>query len=206
MKVDLYADRSLDDAKAETGRGLPEWFALLDAFGGPGKGRREIGNYLYDTYKLDPWWIATLNIEYEALHGLREKDGCAKGYSICVTKSIKATPQECFDAYASAHSLDRWLGPAHVVDFRDGGNLRNGDGNAAIIKKLNPGKSIKLLWIQNDAAPNSSVEVKFQPAGTKTSVMVTHDRLQTRAEADGLRRAWGGALERLKTTLEAEAL
>lgn len=205
MKIELRSDQPLDDASAQaaTGRSLGEWFALLDAFGGPGKGRREIGNHLYDTYKLDPWWIATLNIAYEAAHGLHEKDGRPKGYTICVTKSIKATPQACFDACASAVALDRWLGPGHALDFREGGTLRNADGNAATIRKIALGKSIRLLWTQADAAGDTPVEIKCQPAGAKTTVMITHDRLQTRAQADGLRRAWGEALERLKALLEA---
>lgn len=202
MKIELRSEKPLDAIKAETGRSMAEWFALLDAFGGPGKGRREIGNHLYDHYKLDPWWIATLNIEYEASHGLREKDGRAKGYTICATKSIKAPAQDCFDAFASAGALDRWLGDAHAVEFRDGGELRNADGNVASIRKINPGKAIKLTWIQADAAADTPVEVKLQPSGAKTTVMITHDRLQTRAEADGLRRAWGEALDRLKTVLE----
>jgi uncharacterized protein YndB with AHSA1/START domain len=202
MKIELRSDKPLDAIESETGRSLAAWFALLDAFGGPGKGRREIGNHLYDTCKLDPWWIATLNIEYEAHHGLREKDGRAKGYTICATKSIKAPAQACFDAFASASALDRWLGDAHVLDFRDGGALHNADGNRADVRKVNPGKAIKLVWTQADAAPDTPVEVKLQPAGTKTTVMVTHDRLQTRADADGLRRAWGEALDRLKTALE----
>jgi uncharacterized protein YndB with AHSA1/START domain len=71
------------------------------------------------------------------------------------------------------------------------------------VKKVNPGKSLKLVWTQADAAPDTPVEIKFQPAGAKTTVMVTHERLQTRAEADGLRRAWGEALDRLKKVLEA---
>lgn len=58
------------------------------------------------------------------------------------------------------------------------------------------------MWEQPDAAPGTPVEVKFQPSGAKTTVMVTHDRLQTRAEADGFRRAWGAALEKLKSVLE----
>lgn len=205
MKIELRSDKPLDDAsaKADTGRTLAEWFALLDAFGGPGKDRREIGNHLYDVHKLDPWWIATLNIEYEAAHGLREKDGRAKGYTICATKSIKATPQRCFDAFAGAPALDRWLGGGHALDFKDGGSLRNDDGNAATIRKINAGKAVKLLWTQTDAACDTPVEVKFQPSGAKTTVIVTHDRLQTRADADGLRRAWGEALERLKAMLES---
>ena len=77
---------------------------------------------------------------------LREKDGRSKGYMICATKTIKASAQACFDAFASAHVLDRWLGEAHALDFREGGELRNSDGNAATIRKINPGKAIKLVW------------------------------------------------------------
>lgn len=203
MKIELRSDKPLDAIHAETGRSLDEWFALLDAFGGPAKGRREIGNHLLATYRIDPWWVATLNIEYEAHHGLREKDGKPKGYMVCATKSIKAPAQACFDAFASAKALDRWLGSGHVLDFRDGGELRNGDGNLATLRRINPGKTIKLVWHQADAAAGTPVEVKFEPVGAKTTVMVTHDRLQTRADADGLRRAWGAALDRLKGQLES---
>lgn len=206
MKVELRSDRSLDTIESETGRSLANWFALLDGFSGAGKGRREIGNYLYDTYKLDPWWIATLNIEYEAHHGQCEKDGRPKGYTICATKSIKAPPQACFKAFASAEALDRWLGSGHSLEFREGGQLCNADGNMATIRKVNPPKTIKLVWMQADTAVDTPVEVKLQPGGAKTTVMVTHDRLQSRAEADGFRRAWGAALEKLKETLETNSL
>jgi hypothetical protein len=125
----------------------------------------------------------TINIGYEAAHGLKEKDGRAKGYTICATKSIKATPDACYARFASATSLDAWLGAGHALDFKDGGSLVNADGNRAAIRKLSPGKTIKLVWQQVGAAPDTPVEVKFQPSGAKTTVMVTHERLQTREEA-----------------------
>lgn len=205
MKIEIKADQPSDDAAAKkaTGRTLPEWYALLDAAGGPARGRREIGQELMTTYKLDPWWSSTINCGYEAAHGLLEKDGRAKGYTICATRSVKATPEQCHAAFADAKALDAWLGPKHVADIRDGGALKNADGNVATVKKVNPGKTIKLVWEQADAAPGTPVEVKFQPAGAKTTVMVTHERLQTRADADGLRKAWGAALGKLKTVLEA---
>lgn len=204
MKIDLRADHASDEAsaKAATGRSLGEWFALLDARGGPGLGRRDIGSHLHEQFKLDPWWISTLNVEYEAAHGLLEKDGRAKGYTICATKSIKATPDACQAAFADAAALDRWLGPGHDADIRDGGFLANADGNRAAVRKVSPGKTLRLVWEQADAANGTPVEVKFQPSGAKTTVMITHDRLQSRAEADGFRRAWGEALDRLKACLE----
>lgn len=202
MRIELRPDHAIDTAVAATGKSLSQWFAEIDAWGGAALGRRDIGQRLLDGYKLDPWWIATLNIEYEAVKGIVEKDGRAKGYTICATKSLKAAPDACYDAFASAAALDRWLGPGHALEFRDGGALRNGDGNQALIRKLSPAKTIKLVWQQPDAAPDTPVEVKFAPAGAKTTVMVTHERLQNRADADGLRRAWGEALERLKAVIE----
>ena len=203
MRIELKADHAVDTVAAATGKSFPHWFGEIDGWGGAALGRREIGQRLLEGYKLDPWWIATINIEYEAAKGLVEKDGRAKGYTICATKSIKAAPDACFDAFASASALDRWLGPDHALAFADGGSLRNGDGNQAQIKKLSPGKTIKLIWQQADAATDTPVEIKFQPSGAKTTVMSTHDRLQTREDADGMRRAWGEALDRLKARLES---
>jgi len=206
VKIELRSDKSIDDAtwKADTGKTMAEWFKLMDAHGGLARGRRELGNMLLqEIHKVEPWWATTLNIEYEARHGAKEKDGRAKGYMICATKSIKASPQDCYAAFTDAKALDRWLGARHEYALAEGGTLANADGNRATVRKFTPGKSIRLDWTQADAAPNTPVEVKFQPAGAKTTVMVQHDRLQTRAEADGLRRAWGQALDRLKAVLES---
>ena len=206
MKIELRSDRTIDDAtcKADTGKTMGEWFKLMDAHGGLAKGRRELGNgLLQGEHKVDPWWATTLNSEYEARHGAKEKDGRAKGYMICPTKSVKASPQACYAAFKDAGALDRWLGPKHQFALQEGGTLANADGNRAVVKKITPDKAIRLDWTQPGAGENTPVEVKFQPAGAKTTVMVAHDRLQTRAEADGLRRAWGEALDRLKSVLES---
>jgi uncharacterized protein YndB with AHSA1/START domain len=72
------------------------------------------------------------------------------------------------------------------------------DGNRATVKKVNPGKNIRLVWEDEALTLPAPVEIKFAPSGAKCTVMVTIDRLQTRAEADGYRRAWGEALDRLK--------
>lgn len=205
MKITLKSEHAYDEASAKkaTGRALGEWFAVLDSFGGPAKGRREIGNLLVNEHKVDPWWSTTITGLYEAAHGLKEKDGRLKGYTICATKSIKADPARCFEMFASAKALDAWMGSGHTLDFKDGGQLGNADGNRATIKKINPGKTIKLVWTQPKVAEDTPVEVKFAPAGAKTTVMITHDRLQTREDADGLRAAWGAALDRFKQAIEA---
>jgi uncharacterized protein YndB with AHSA1/START domain len=205
MKIELRSDKPVDDAtcKADTGRTMAEWFAVMDAHGGLAKGRRELGNTLLQgTHGMDPWWATTLNFEYEAARGALEKDGRPKGYMICATKTVKATPAACYAAFADAAALDRWLGPAHEYTLREGATLANGDGNRATLRKITPDKKIRLDWTQPDAAPGTPVEVSFAAAGPKTTVMVAHDRLQGRAAADGFRRAWSAALDRLKAVVE----
>ncbi|MBL8299497.1 MAG: SRPBCC domain-containing protein [Rhodanobacteraceae bacterium] len=202
MRIECLSDHAVDTVAAATGRSFTQWFGEIDSWGGVALGRREINQRLLDAHKVDPWWITTINVEYEIARGLKEKDGRAKGYTICATKSIKAAPAACYDSFASTTALNRWFGPGHALSFTDGGSLHNGDGNRALIRKLSPGKAIKLIWQQADAAPDTPVEIKFAPAGAKTTVMVTHERLQNRADADGLRRAWGEALEKLKQVIE----
>jgi uncharacterized protein YndB with AHSA1/START domain len=205
MKVELKSEQVVgeDSAKAATGKSLQEWFAAIDARGGPVLGRREIGQWLYAEMKVDPWWSATINAEYEAARGVREKDGALRGYTICATKSVKADPARCHAAFADAAALDAWFGPGHRGEVKDGGRIENDDGNRAMVKKVNPGKTIRMVWEDEGLSMPTPVEVKFALAGAKTTVMVTIDRLQTRAEADGYRRAWGEALERLKAVLES---
>jgi len=205
MKVERKSDHAVgeDSCKAATGKSLGEWFKLMDAKGGVALGRRELGVWLMQEMKVDPWWSATLNCEYEIARNAVEKDGKPKGYTICATKSIKADPTRCYEAFASAKALDAWFGPGHKVRFEDGGRLENADGNQATIRKVSAGKTIRYVWEDAGLTLPTPVEAKFAPAGAKTTVMITIDRLQTRAEADGYRRAWGEALDRLKARLEA---
>ena len=205
MKVERKSDHAVgeDSCKAATGKSLSEWFGLIDARGGVGLGRREIGQWLMLELKVDPWWSATINCEYEIARNQLEKDGKPRGYTICATKTVKADPNACYAAFASAAALDHWFGPGNALDLGDGGRWTCADGNRATVKKANPGKTIRLSWEDPDLTLATPVEIKFAPAGAKTTVMVTIDRLQTRAEADGYRRAWGEALDRMKSVVEA---
>src|SRR4029078_5023479 len=94
---------------------------------------------------LPTWWAPTLTNEYEIARGDLAKDGKPRGYMICPTKSIKASPTKWFTSFADARALSAWCAPRHDVDLRDGGHWRNADGNRATIKKVNPGKNIRLI-------------------------------------------------------------
>jgi uncharacterized protein YndB with AHSA1/START domain len=204
MKVERKADHAVSESscKSATGKTLAEWFKALDKHGGVALGRRNLSKWIEHEHGVELWWATTITNEYEIARGDLAKDGKPKGYSICPTKSIKASPQDCYAAFTTAKALDGWFGPKHEVDMRDGGQWRNGDGNRATIKKVNAGKNIRLLAEDEGLTLPTPVEVKFTPNGANCTVMISIERLQTRAEADGYRHAWGEALERLKAALE----
>jgi uncharacterized protein YndB with AHSA1/START domain len=205
VKVERKADHAVSDAscKAATGKTLAEWFKALDKHGGIPLGRRELSKWIEHEHDVELWWAATITNEYEIARGDLAKDGKPKGYSICPTKSIGASPKNCFDAFATAKALDAWFGPRNQIDLREGGAWTCADGNRATLRKLNPGKNLRFMAEDAGLSLATPVEIKFAPTGAKCTVMVAIERLQTRAEADGYRHAWGEALERLKTTLES---
>src|SRR5262245_61296620 len=205
MKVERKADHAVSETscKSATGKTIAEWFKALDKHGGVALGRRSLSKWIEHEHGVELWWATTIVNEYEIARGDLAKDGKPKGYSICPTKSIKASPKECFAAFSSAKALNEWFGPKHDVEMREGGHWRNGDGNRASIGKVNPGKNIRMVAEDAGLTLPTPVDIKFEPNGANCTVMISIDRLQTRAEADGYRRAWGEALNRLKSVVEA---
>jgi len=202
MKRPKLEPRAADDAalKRETGKDRAGWFAVLDQSGGSGRGA--LGKVLLAA-KVDPWWIGTLLVDHEAARGVVEKDGKPKGYSLCVTKTVAAPVTRVFQAFTTAKDLDRWFGPGTRISAEPGGKLENADGNLATITKVRPDKALVMAWETRDLAPDSQVEVLFQPKADKTGIVVNHTRIVDPADADATRAAWGEALTKLKALLEA---
>ena len=204
MRVERKADHAVSEAscKGATGKSLAEWFKALDRHGGVALGRRTLSKWIEHEHEVELWWAATITNEYEIARGDLARDGKPKGYSICPTKSIKASPKDCYAAFATPKTLNAWFGPKNEIELHEGGQWRNADGNRATFKKVNPGKNIRLIAEDDGLTLPTPVEIKFESKGDKCTVMVSIERLQTRAEADGYRRAWTDALSRLKALLE----
>jgi uncharacterized protein YndB with AHSA1/START domain len=204
MKCTLKSDHPVtnESAKSETGKTLDQWFAELDKQDGLKQGRRANNNHLA-AQKIDFWWCTTIAVEYERHHDVRKKDGLFEGYFVCATKTIGASPDKVFKAWSSAADLSKWFGAGTKADVKDGGSYENKDGDKGQFLRVRSNKDIRMTFENASLSSPTQVDVQFQDKGKgKTGLLVNHTRLQTRAEADGLRAAWGEALDRLKAVCE----
>jgi uncharacterized protein YndB with AHSA1/START domain len=207
MKYELASDHPVTNeaAKAATGKTLDQWYAILDAQDGLKQGRRAVNNWLYEQ-KVDPWWCTTIAVEYEKHHDVRKKDGHYEGYFICSTKTIAAPVSEVFAAWSNNDKLSQWFGAATKAEVKDGGSYANKDGDKGTFQRVRSNKDLRLSFENPAFSGPSLVDVQFQDKGKgKTGLLVNHSRIQTRAEADGLRAAWAAALDQLKTLCEKES-
>lgn len=205
MKVIYESDYPLTDesAKAATGRTMSDWFKFIDSAGGPDQGRKKIVELLWKEQGVDPWWANAVSVEYERSKNLRKKDGTLQGYMICVSKTVGAGADLAFNAFTKPALLAHWFAEKIDQNLAVGGAFESSDGNRGTYKNIQPGKTLKFTWEGQDQEQDTVVEVKFQPKdASKCSIMLTHDRIGSKAEADGLRKAWGEAFDKLKKCLE----
>jgi uncharacterized protein YndB with AHSA1/START domain len=208
MKTNFRPDHPVTNeaAKTATGKTLDQWFTELDQTGGLKLGRREINSRLL-AQKIDPWWCTTVAVEYERHHDVRKKDGLYEGYFVCSTKTISAPLADVFKAWASGAELSRWFGAGTKAELKDGGSFQNQEGDRGTFLRVRQNKDIRMTFENAGLSAPTQVDVQFQDKGKgKTGLLVNHTRIQTREEADGLRAAWGQALEQLKANCEGGAV
>ncbi|HZM00508.1 MAG TPA: hypothetical protein VFD43_09680 [Planctomycetota bacterium] len=166
-----------------TGKGWAQWFALLDKAGGSKKDHKGIVACLYPRHLRDGWWSQMITVAYEQARGLRQKHEKPGGFSVSGSKTVEVPLTHLFAAWADDAVRRVWLGPYA----------------AFTIRKVTPGKSMRITWI--DGA--SHVDANFYAKGpTKSMVQVEHGKLRNATEAKKVKAYWGIALDRLKRTIE----
>jgi uncharacterized protein YndB with AHSA1/START domain len=203
MKVSNQSDHPVTDeaCQAATGQTMKAWFAEFDQMDGLKKGRREVGKYLQDQ-KVNPWWGATLVVEYENHHGVTKKDGRSEGYTICVTKNISAPVEKVYAVWTDPASFGEMFGDNGRQDAREGGMITCDAGCRATMTRVRPNKDLRFEWQHAGCTAPMTTDVLFQDNKGKTLMNVMTSRIQTRAEADGLRSAWAEFLNHLKAKSE----
>ena len=205
MKVDFGPDYPLNDesCRENTGKTMAEWFDLLAEQTEVAHKRRYAIDWLYHQTgkKNDLWWPTTLWVQRERRDGTVLKDGRLEGYNICVTKTISAPIEKVYAAWLGDGPAAWWGdSPSVAAD----GSIADATGNQGTATRVRENKDLRYKWKTAGSEETTDLDVVFTDKGNgKTGLMLSHSRLQDRDEADGLRRAWGAAFERLKAACEA---
>jgi uncharacterized protein YndB with AHSA1/START domain len=200
MRIDLIPDSPVTDEAclAATGRTITQWIEAMEEQGATCKTRRDAISWLVPQMNKDFWWPTTIWVEMERRKGIVKKDGRAEGYNICSTKTVNAPIAAVFAAFATPGELN-WFGGVVESDH----SIKSPEGHVGTATRVRQDKDLRYVWQTKGSSDPSEVEVMLSEKAGKTGIIVNHNRIQTRNEADGLRRAWGEALTKLKQQLEA---
>ena len=180
------ADPGMNDATLQkaTGKGWPEWIALLDAWQGATHTHTEIARHVHETYGIDGWWAQNVTVGYERARGMRALHQRPDGFSMSVSKTFPVPVERLFAAFVEPDQRARWL---------DGIALRN--------RTSRPPKSARF-----DVLPGETrLAVNFIPRGPEKAVaQLQQDHLADAADVARCKALWQAQLARLADVLAAE--
>jgi Domain of unknown function (DUF4287) len=174
----------IEGVQRATGRARDEWFAVLDAWGAPGRPYREIADWLTAEHELSRWWAQKLIVEYEQERGLRPPGVRPNGtFEVSASKTVGVPVERLFDAFVDPRQRKKWLTNGRM-------SLRTSE----------PGRSASFDW----DGGSTRVSADFIDKGTsKSSVAVAHARLTDAHQAQSTKAMWKERLVELKSFLES---
>jgi len=173
--------RISDDAvKAKTGKTWEEWFKILTKAGARMMDYREAVLLLRREHGLTAWWSRMVMVTYEEHHGIRQMHQKGAGYTAERSKTLTAPLAVVWAAWRDQATRDRWLPGARFE-----------------VAKSTPQKLLHLRWFDD-----TKVAIAFYVKGSKTEVVVSHEKLTESADVARLQNYWSHALDRLKHTVE----
>ncbi len=198
MKIELKSDFPLTEeaCRENTGKTISEWIEEINAKGTGLKGRREAISWMYETTK-EVWWPTTIWVEKDRREGTVKKDGRAEGFNICCTKVIAAPLGRVFAAFSSPGAA-AWFDGVVEPDQ----SLKSDQGHTGRATRVRQDKDLRYVWQTVGVESPTELDIMFAEKNGKTSITLSHSRIQAREEADGARAAWSEALAKLKAELE----
>ncbi len=171
-----------DEAVARaTAKRWPEWTTYLDELGATEMPHKEIAAHLVASFDFGGWWAQSVTVGYERLRGLRDVgQQRGGGYDVNKSKTFAVSVEALWAAFVADDVKARWL-----------------DDSELTFHKLSPMKSMR-----GGRTDGTKVDVSFTDKGpAKSTVTIQHRKIQTKAQADGVRREWTARLDRLKALL-----
>lgn len=166
-----------------TGKAWEEWLRVLDRAGALAMPHRAIAETIHGKFGIPGWWSQMVAVGYEQARGLRAVHQKADGFAASASRTIHATLDRVYDAWADPKLRALWL-PAAPIEVR----------------RATDGKSLRITWTLGP----SSVDVNFRSEGPRKSrVQVQHGRLEDEESVLAQKAYWSEGLGRLKTWLES---
>jgi uncharacterized protein YndB with AHSA1/START domain len=130
--------------------------------------------------------------------------------SLTCRRTIKATPEQVYNAWLDPAKMTRFMSPGpnmHVrearADARVGGRffvMMVGDKDLpheGTYKELTPHSRIVFTWEAPWSAPDTQVELVFNPVPDGTEVVLTHVKFMSEESRDNHTQGWNGILGKL---------
>lgn len=131
---------------------------------------------------------------------------------LVVRRTIDASAERLFRAWTEPEQLRKWWGPppsrcpTAELDLRVGGKYRIAnefpDGRTVWIvgefERISPPSELVYTWrLEGSGLPIERVIVRFEAAGTKTDVIVLHERIADAEMRARHEQGWNGCLDGL---------
>jgi hypothetical protein len=161
-----------------TGQGWDHWFRVLDDWDATSRSHTEIARHVNHEHGVDGWWAQSVTVGYERARGMRARNERPDGFEVSVSKTVAVPAVEAWRAFVEPSRRARWLDLA----------LRIRTGTRTM------GRSARF----DVPAEGTRVNVYLTPKGDdRTTVTVTHVKLDGPADVAAHRTAWKGRLDRL---------
>jgi len=185
----------LSDAKTreKTGHGLDHWFAVLDRFGGPGKGHTALARHLYDDHGVPGWHSQGITVAYERARGVRNvNQRCDGEYEVSVSKTVHATTADVVKALTDPRRRKRWSTETETGLAKALGATAGAKRSKGVVVRPDGLGRFRYKW------SDSVVQMYLVPKpGGKVSIVVTNSKLTDGAMVEARRTLWRTALTRL---------
>ena len=178
----------------KTGHGYDHWFAVLDAFGAPGKGHTASAAHLARDHGVPSWHCQMVTVAYERERGLRAMNqSCAGDFQVNVSKVVAAPLAEVVDVLRTPRRRAAWL---KGVDASLGRALEAAFAGAKprdVKVRDSAFARLRYPW----AGEAVEIAVMGKPNG-RTSVVASMTKLAGPEQVEERRAQWRAALEGLK--------
>jgi uncharacterized protein YndB with AHSA1/START domain len=132
--------------------------------------------------------------------------------TVQIRRRVKATAEEIFDLWTQPDLMARWMSPfPGAVDCKASCDLRPGGVFSLVMSSKEAIREVSGTYVQIDRPRklvftwigpltndvNTLVTLELHPRGAETDLILTHERLPTRAIIEGHTRGWGNILDHL---------